>query len=79
MYQTLANGEHAKNVLWHHHTLQQQLSLKNSLADTKKHTQLLQYLHTNEPSLLWASDCRCWRFGKQLLHGILWVPRIKMY
>jgi hypothetical protein len=35
---------------------------------------LLQYWHTKEPSLLWASDCRCWWYGKELLHGILWVP-----
>jgi hypothetical protein len=35
--------EHAKKVFWHHHTLHQQLSLENSLAGTKNHTQLLQY------------------------------------
>ena len=71
--------QHAKKVFWHHHTLHQQLSLQNSLAGTKNNTQLLQYLHTNKPSLLRASDCRCWWFGKELLHGILWVPWIKMY
>jgi len=38
--------EHAKNVFWHHYTLHQQLSLKNSLAGTKNHTHLLQYSHT---------------------------------
>jgi len=52
--------EHAKKVFWHHNTLHQQLSLANSLAGTKNYIQLLQYLHTKEPSLLWASDCRCW-------------------
>jgi len=51
--------EHAKKFFWHHHTLHQQLSLQNSLADTKNNTRLLQYLHTKEPSMLQASDCRC--------------------
>ena len=50
--------EHAKKVLWHHDTLHQQLNLENSLAGTTNHTQLLQYLHTKGPLLLWASDCR---------------------
>jgi hypothetical protein len=52
--------EHAKKVFWHHHTLYQQLRLANSLAGTINHTQLVQYLHTREPLLLWASNCRCW-------------------
>jgi hypothetical protein len=40
--------DHAKKVFWHHHTLHQQLRLENSLAGTKSHTQLLQYLHTKK-------------------------------
>jgi len=44
--------------------------MENSPAGTKKHTQLLQYLHTKEPSLLQASDCRSWWFVTELLHGI---------
>jgi len=52
--------ENARKVFWHHHTLHQWLSLENSLAGTNNHTQLLQYLHTKEPSLLRAADCRCW-------------------
>jgi hypothetical protein len=46
--------EYAKKVFWHRHTLHQQLSLENSLAVTNNHTQLLQYLHTKEPSMLRA-------------------------
>ena len=65
--------EQAKKFFWHHHTLNQQLSLENSLAGTKNNIQLLQYLHTKEPSLLQASDCRCWYFSKEPLHGILLV------
>jgi len=79
MYQSLANGGTWQNVFWHHHTLHQQLSLQNSLAGTKNNTQVLQYLHTKEPSLLQASDCRCWYFSKEPLHGILLVAWIKMY
>jgi len=30
----------------------------------------MQYLHTKEPSRLQASDCRCWWFVTELLHGI---------
>jgi len=52
--------EHAKNFFWHHHTPHQHLSLENSLVGTKNNTQLLQYLHTKELSLLQASDCGCW-------------------
>jgi len=52
--------EHAQKFFWHHHTLHQQLSFENSLAGTKNNTRLLQYLHTKEPPLLQASDCRCW-------------------
>jgi len=71
--------EHARKVFRHHHTLHQQLSLENSLACTKNYTELLQYLHTKELSLLRAAECRFWCVGKELLHGILWVPRIEMY
>jgi len=52
--------EYAKEVFWHHHTLHQQLSLQNSLAGTKNNTEMLQYLHAKEPSLLLASDGRFW-------------------
>jgi hypothetical protein len=38
--------EHTKKAFWHHHTPHQQHSLENSLAGTKNHTQLLQYLIT---------------------------------
>jgi hypothetical protein len=71
--------EHAKKVFWHQCTLHQQLSLENSLAGTKNYTQLLQYLHTKEPSMLRASHCRYRCVGKELLHGILWLRQIKMY
>jgi len=52
--------EYAKEVFWHHHTLHQQLSLQNSLAGTKNNTEMLQYLHAKEPSMLLASDGRFW-------------------
>jgi hypothetical protein len=81
MYQTLNTGGTYQNVFWHHHTLlvHQQLSLENSIAGTKNHTELLQNLHTKEPSLLWASDHRCWWCGKELLLGIFCVLGINMY
>jgi hypothetical protein len=67
MYQILANGGKCQKVFWHHHTLHQQLGLENSLAGTKNNTQLLQYLHMKEPSLLRASDCKCWYFSKHFI------------
>ena len=66
--------EHAKKVFWHHHTLHQQLSLENSLACTKNYMQLLQYLHCYGHKTVDVGDS-----VKKLLHGILWVPRIKWY
>ena len=44
--------------------------MENSPAGTKKQTQLLQYLHTKETSVLQASDCRCWWCVTEQLHGI---------
>ena len=69
--------EHAKKIFWHYHTLHQHISLENSLPITMNHTQLLQYLQTKEPSLLRASDWRCWWFSKELLHGILSIHSVK--
>jgi hypothetical protein len=46
MYQTPNTGGTRQTVFWHHHTLHQQLSLENSIAGTKNHTQSLQYFHT---------------------------------
>ena len=70
-------AEHAKKVFWHHDILHQHISLENSLAVTMNHTQLLQYLHTKEPSLLRASDWRWWWFSKELLYGILSIHSVQ--
>ena len=67
--------EHAKIFLASSHTLHRQLHLENSIAGTKNHTQLFQCLHTKKSSLLWASDCRCWWCGKELLLGIFGYQR----
>ena len=48
MYQTPNTGQTCQNVFWHHHKLHQQLSLENSIAGTKNHTQSLQYFCTKK-------------------------------
>jgi len=70
MYQILANGRTLKEgFMASCHTIST-AQYGEQPKGTKKHTQLLQYLHTKEPSPLKASDCRsCW-FDTELLHGI---------